>query len=258
MFLAVIRGDLINPLFIADVEPKSTASPSVEPPLGQAKYVSRPNVTNITAYCAAQSPALVVDVGDLIDATVPVGGPVDIRAATIRAVSGLGAATDAQVLALQGFLAYSFVETDLVKKSFLYGNLAAYRAAGFNPDPRRVPTLGAAAAIAMVQADFHTAFVVAVPTITTAVLAGGNLTVNGSGFTATGLFEVTVVLTGTGARKVRQDQILAGGGTISDTVIYLPAALVGATPLLAAIAQTTTSARVRVNDILSAAVAVTV
>jgi len=250
MFVAVIRGDISKPLFIADVEPKSTANPSTESPLGQSRYISRPDPTKIQAYLDGQS--LVATASALITATVPVGGPVDISPTTIKAVGSLSGSSNAQVAALQALLAAKFVETDVVKKSFLYGNLAGYRSASFNPDTRRVPPLSNGAAIALVQDDGVTAFTVGVPTISTADLdtpTTGALRITGTSFGATGLYELTVILVGTGAKKLTKSAILAGGGSVTATQIDIPAALIPG------VLTGYTSARVRVNDLLSNAVA---
>jgi hypothetical protein len=257
MFVAVVRADLSKALFIADVEPKSTANPSVEPPLGQNRYINRPDPARLTTYCLSQGFALGgTTIADLITATVPVGLPagIDLRPATIRAVGGGGGpfagATNAQVLAMQNLLAYHFVETDLVKKSFLYGNLAGFRAATFSPDPRRPTGAPAAgAAIGCVIDTGLTPFAVAIPIVAGARLnfpAPGNFQIGGVGMAAYGAFEVTVVLSGTGARNYRLDEILAAGGDVSDTIINLPM-----TVLLPGVAATVTQARVRVNDMLS-------
>lgn len=250
MRVAVIRGDLSKPLFLADLEPKSQANASVEPPAGQNRYLSRPDAAKIAAYFTAQG--LVATASTLITATVPVGGPVDVRPATIKGVSGLGSATDPQVAALQEFLAPRIVETDVAKKSFLYGNLAGYRSASFNPDPRREPALANSAAISVVADDGQTVFAVAVPTIVTADLdtpTSGALRISGSGFLGYGMYELTVHLLGTGGKKVTQKQILDAGGTIIDTQIDIPSSLV------AGVAVAATTARVAVNDLLSNAIA---
>lgn len=252
MFVAVIRGDLSKPLFIADLEPKSQANATTESPLGQNRYITRPDATRLAAYLTSES--LTVVVANLIAATVPVGGPVDISPATIRGVTGLAAATDAQVTAIQNFLAAKFVETEVVKGSYLNGNLAGFRSASFNPDSRRVPAISNGAAIALVQDDGVTPFTVAVPTIVTAdkdTPVAGALRISGSGFTDTGLYELSVILVGTGANRLTKAAILAGGGTITSSQINIPAALVPA------IAVGYTSARVRVNDLLSNSVALT-
>lgn len=254
MRVAVIRGDLSKALFIADVEPKSQANASVESPRGNARYVSRPNAATIQAYLNAQG--LVATAATLITATVPVGGPVDVSSGTITGVSGLGSATGTQITALQDLLAPYFVETDAVKKSFLAGNLYGFRSSSFNPDPRREPALSSSAAIACVQDDGVTAFAFTGPVLTTAdkdTPGAGALRLTGTSLAPYGLYSFTVIITGTGARKLRQDQILTGGGSINTagTQIDIPAALVPG------IALGTSFARVQVNDLLTAAVALT-
>jgi hypothetical protein len=259
MRVGVIRGDISKALFIADVEPKSQSNSSTEASRGNARYVGRPNATNIQTYLDAQG--LVTVAATLITTTVPVGGPVDVSSATVTGVAGLGGATATQVAALQELLAPQFVETDAVKKSYLFGNLAGYRAATFNPDPRREPALANGAAISIVQDDGSTPFAFAAPVITTAdkdTPGAGDLRITGTDLGPYGLFTFTVVLTGTGTpsygtKRLTQAQIVAGGGSINvaGTIINIPAALVPG------IANTTTFARVQVNDMLSAAVALT-
>ena len=254
MRVGVIRGDISKALFIADVESKSQSNASTESPRGNARYVGRPNATNIQAYLDKQG--LVTVAATLITATVPVGGPVNVASATITGVAGLGAATATQVAAIQELLAPQFVETDTVKKSFLFGNLAGYRAATFNPDPRRDPALVNGAAISIVQDDGSTPFVLAGPVITTAdkdTPGAGDLRITGTNLGPYGLYSFTVIVTGPGARKLTQAQIVAGGGSINaaGTIINIPAAL------LPGIANTTSFARVQVNDMLSAAVTLT-
>jgi hypothetical protein len=263
MRVAVIRGDISKALFIADVESKSQASATTEPSRGNSRYVGRPNATNIQNYLNAQG--LVTVAATLITATVPVGGPVDVSSATIMGVAGLGAATAAQVAAIQELLAPQFVETDAVKKSFLSGNLSGYRSASFNPDPRRDPALTPGAAIALVQDDGVTPFTFAGPVITTAdkdTPGAGDLRITGTDLGPYGLYTFAVILTGTGTttvvnggkpKRLTQAQIVQGGGSINSagTIINIPAALVPG------IALTTTFARVQVNDMLSAAVALT-
>lgn len=254
MRVAVIRGDLSKALFIADVEPKSQSGASAEPPRGNARYVGRPNATNIQNYLNAQG--LAASAATLITATVPVGGPVDVSSATITGVAGLGGATVAQVAALQELLAPQFVETDAVKKSFLFGNLSGFRSASFNPDPRREPALVNGPAIALVQDDGVTPFTVSAPVLTTAdkdTPLAGALRLTGTSLAPYGLYSFTVILTGTGARKLTQAAIVAGGGSINagGTQIDIPASLVPG------IANGTTFARVQVNDMLTAAVALT-
>jgi hypothetical protein len=188
---------------------------------------------------------------------------VDVSSATITGVAGLGGATGTQVAALQEFLAPRIIETDVAKKSFLYGNLAGYRSASFNPDPRRVPALSSSAAISVVADDGVTAFAVATPVITTAdkdTPTSGALRITGTGLAGYGMYETTVILTGiyngagnaTKTLRLTQAQILNAGGTFTgSTQINIPASI------LPGIAVTTTFARVQTNDMLSPAVALT-
>jgi len=152
MRVAVIRGDLPGPLFIADLEPTSQVSPSLEH--GQTRYLSRPDMTKIAAYLTSQS--LVASASALVTATVPVSGPVDVSSATIKAVAGLSGATATQVTALQDLLAPKLVETTVARASWTSGNLKKLRSASFTPDPNR---LGTGAAIVVVQDDGVTAYV---------------------------------------------------------------------------------------------------
>lgn len=252
MRVAVIRGDLSKALFIADLEPKSQSNASVESPRGNTRYIARPNAANIQKYLDAQGLSAVA--ATLITATVPVGGPVNVSSATVKGVSGLGSATDAQVLAIQEYLAPHIVETDAAKKSFLAGNLFGFRSASFNPDPRREPPLSSSAAIAVVQDDGSTPFAFAGPVLTTAdrdTPTAGALRLIGTEFLPYGLFELVVILQGTGAKKITQSQILNAGGSITATQINIPATLVGSA------AVGTSTARVQVNDLLTAAVTLT-
>ncbi len=249
MRVAVIRGDLSKGLYIADVDTRGQFAGK-----SNARYVGRPSVTDITAYLAAQG--LAASAATLITATVPVGGPVNVSSGTITGVAGLGGASAAQVLALQELLAPYFVETDALKKSFLYGNIAGFRSASFNPDPRREPALSSSAAISCVQDDGSTAFNPLPPVVTLAdkdTPGAGDLRISGTGLLPYGLYSYTVILEGVLTKKLTQAQILAGGGSINSggTQIDIPAALIPGATL------TTTTARVQVNDMLSAAVALT-
>lgn len=265
MFLVVIRSDLKNPLFISDVESTSQNNPTTESPKGQSRYVSRPNAAKIQKYLDAQS--LVASAATLITATVPgyAGGlsvpVVDISASAIKAVSGLSSATNAQVVALQNMLGYHFVETDSVKKSFLAGCLHGYLASSFCPDSRgtfNTPPATAGQAIKVVQdvnasSTSTTAFTVLTPAITSLSLSG-TLTINGSGggLSGYGLYTPTVIIVGLGGRRITSAQILAAGGTISDTSIVVPASLIAATATVPTVPTTgKTWVIVEVNDMLS-------
>lgn len=151
MRVAVIRGDLPGPVFIADVEPIQGARY-----IGhrQVRYISRPDLTRIATYLTSQS--LVASASALVTATVPVGGPVDVSSTTIKAVSGLSGASATQVTAIQDLLAPSLVETTVARASWTSGNLKKLRNSTFTPDPNRFTT---GPAIVVVQDDGVTLFV---------------------------------------------------------------------------------------------------
>jgi hypothetical protein len=323
----------------------------------------------------------------IIAATVPAytGGalattPVryDIRSATIITAGALGSpglarATTAQIAAIQDLLAHHFVETDVLKKSFLNGNIHGYLSPTFNPDTHRgnlgqgtqTPFTPGQAILALAD-DGITLFTVAKPIITTAVVGGGALTIGGlptvgmaavhvvattnraltgeqtidgvltstnrvlltgqtnqkengiwitaagawarpvgagdmiagahvssalisvdSGgtylasttwlctapssadvvgtnnltftntpcsFVGYGLYKTSVILLGKGAKRITQEQIIAGGGTIAATSIVIPAPVIlgpVGSNTYGTIAATLTQVRVQVNDMLS-------
>jgi len=222
MRVAVIRGDLPGPIFIADLESTSQYNPSTEAP-GQTRYLSRPSATAIAQYLTAQG--LVASATTLITATVPVGGPVDVSSATIKGVSGLSGASAAQVTALQDLLAPQFYETQSAKESFQVGNLAKFRSSTFNPDPRRIPAFTNGAAISVVADDGVTAFAAALPNVTGAAFAGA-LTVTGTGLGSAEVHASEVILsTPTAKKTIKQSQIVAAGGSVSATSIVVPAGL---------------------------------
>lgn len=149
MRIAVIRGDLSSPLFLADLEPHAHRGTHA-----QTRYVSRPDPVKIQAYLDSQS--LVAVAATLILATVPVGGPVDVSSATIKAVGSLSGATVTQVTAIQDLLAPRIIETTVARASWTSGNLKKYRTSTFTPDPNRLAT---GAAIVVVQDDGSTLYV---------------------------------------------------------------------------------------------------
>jgi hypothetical protein len=204
---------------------------------------------------------------DLITATVPgyAGGlvvpTVDISATAIKAIIGLSGATNVQVEHIQNMLGYHFVETDAVKKSVAAGCLHGLLSANFNPDSRgdlSHPPATAGQAIKVVQDVNHLStstvlFTVKTPTITGRTLAA-TLTVTGAsgGLAGYGLYEPTVIIVGYGARQITQAQILAAGGTVADTSIVVPAALLGATATIPTVPTAGLSwVLVQVNDMLS-------
>lgn len=92
------------------------------------------------------------------------------------------------------------------------------------------------------------------PTVTTAVLdspGAGDVTITGTNMLSVSPNFTTVTFTGTGAVVLTQSQITTGGGTVGNTSIVIPAALVPG------VAITTTSVKVRADDQDSGTVALT-
>jgi hypothetical protein len=158
-------------------------------------------------------------------------------------------------------VAPQFAETDVAIESFLLGNLAGFRSASFNPDRRNHASV-VGAAIYVSEDDGTTDFATAhtLPVLTTADLGtpvAGALTLTGTGLgkesgnTTDPLRSTIVKLTGAVTLKLSQEAIEAAGGSVSDTSIVIPAALLpGAT-------TTTTSAQVQFRQKVSAVVALT-
>ena len=64
MRVAVIRGDLPQQVFLADLEPTSQFDPALEP-MGQTRYVDRPRVASLTTLLASLVAASMVSTGDI-------------------------------------------------------------------------------------------------------------------------------------------------------------------------------------------------
>jgi len=231
MRVGVIRGDLSSPLFIGDLEPTSQIDPMIEH--GQSRYLSRPDPVKLQAYLDAQGLGTggggSATAAITITASNPVGGPIDVSASTVAALTGLGAATVTQLAAIADFLAPRFIETDVAKKSYLFGMLHGFLSSSFTPDPNR---FSASAAIAVVEDDGVTLFSsqVAVPAISACHLSTGTLTVTGTNLTEYGNYSNTSALIlrldGAGAVRLNEKQIATAGGTFSATSIVVPAALI--------------------------------
>jgi len=244
MRIGVIRADISKSLFIADVEPTSQYNPMTDAE-GQTRYVYRPDLARIQAYLNAQG--LVASAAALILATVPVGGPVNVSSAAITGVAGLGAATVAQVRALQDLLAPRLVETRAARESFLVGNLRGFLAPTFNPDPHRIPALANGAAIGVVADDGVSALTYTAPVLALADLGTPN--VGDVTLTGTGMFFVDsplfVKFTGVLTKRLERSTIEQAGGTLSATSTVIPAVLLPGATLA------TTSVRVQVGSLLS-------
>lgn len=169
-----------------------------------------------------------------ITALNPVGGTLDVSSATINAV---GATTNSNALnlipsnrgtvtAIQDAIAPKFAETPVAVDSYLVGKIAGFRNAAYCPDSRRVPALPSSAAISVVQDDGVTAFAATLPTVASAVLSGGNVTITGTGLGSGERDETTVKFGGNVAKVLVRKIIVAAGGSVSQTSIVIPASLV--------------------------------
>jgi hypothetical protein len=171
----------------------------------------------------------------VILALVPVGGPVDVSAATVRTNLGAGL-TSTQLSSVQDALAPRFIDTDVSIKSFLVGNLSKYRSASFNPDSNRIPAIANGAAVVVLADDGVTAFTANQPTLTNAqfgVPVAGAVTLTGLGLSGSGSPSSEVVATKVkfllpSPRTVDQAVITDAGGVVSATSIVIPASKVPA------------------------------
>lgn len=193
---------------------------------------------------------------DFITDCLPVGGPLDVSTAT---VNGVGAGTNASALSLipaargttvavADAIAPAFADTQVAIDSFLVGYMSEYRSASFNPDTRRVPALADGAAIEVVEDDGSTPFAATLPTITSSTLdspTAGDVTIVGTGLGGEA-HETQVKFTGDVVTLLSQARIEAAGGTVADTEIVIPAALIPGA------ATTTTSDQVQVRQRVSA------
>lgn len=194
-----------------------------------------------------------------ITALNPVSGTLNV---SNTAINGVGSATSANALsliptarglqtALADAIAPKFAETPVVLDSFLYGHIAGYRNSAYNPDKRRVPAVANGAAIAIVADDGSTAYTLTVPTITTAVIASGAITITGTNLGSSEREETVVKVAGNLAKSLPRRRIIAAGGTVSPTSIVIPASLiVGA-------AATVTKVQVKMRTRATALVTVT-
>lgn len=224
--------------------------------------VANGSVANTPLGLADGAVRTMVPAATLITNTLPVGGPLDVSTATIN---GSGATTASSALSLipssrgttaavANAIAPQIYESTTAIDSFLVGYMADLLNANFNPDPNRLPPLVSGAAITVVQDDGTTPFAPTLPVLTTAVLdapGAGDVTITGTGLGTSERLETEVRLTGAITKTLLQKFIEEAGGTISDTSIIIPAALIpGAT-------VTTTSVQVKVRQRVSAVVAMT-
>lgn len=169
-----------------------------------------------------------------ITALNPVSGTLDVSNTAINAV---GATTNANAMsliptsrgthtAIADAIAPKLTETPVVLDSYLYGSIAGYRNASFNPDSRRIPAIASGAAISVVADDGSTAFSLTAPTISGAVISGGVITITGTGLGHAERNETIVKVSGNISKRLDQARIKAAGGSVSATSIVIPASLI--------------------------------
>jgi hypothetical protein len=171
----------------------------------------------------------------LITAFLPVGGPLDVRLATLETNIG-PMVTAAMGKIIANAIAPQFVETDVAIKSFEVGMMKGYLSASYTPDPSRKPALPTGAAITVVQDDGNTLFTAPVPNISGAAHNspnGGDITITGTGL-ANAEDDLTSVhvTSADGSKFVHLVQkiirtTVSGGttGSVSATSIVIPASL---------------------------------
>jgi hypothetical protein len=194
----------------------------------------------------ANTPLALAAIGDVftvpsaatyLGAVSPVGGPLDVSQATIRAQLGAGL-TDAQVETAAVVIAPKFVETDVAIKSFEVGLISKYLSATYTPDPNRLPPIALGPAIAVVEDDGVTPFVAPVPALTNAQFntpVPGAITLTGLGLSGVGtpnseVEETLVRFLALGStltlKSLPQSAIITAGGIVSKTSIVIPPAIV--------------------------------
>jgi hypothetical protein len=188
-----------------------------------------------------------------ITTTLPIGGPLNVSAALINGI-GVGTASTALTFiptargtteAVADAIAPQLVESTVAIDCFLVGYIADLRNAAFNPDSNRNPPLANGPAITVVTDDGVTLFAATLPTITTADLntpGAGDLTITGTGLGDFDRNETTIKLAGALNKTLVQQVIVAGGGSVADTSVFIPAALIPGATLA------TTSAQVKVRQ----------
>ena len=170
--LGVIRSD-VGSLFVADLEPVSQWAPSVEP-LGQERYIARPNPTVATNSTKSVATILAADTAGLTEVQIaatapliiarglPLGGAINVTKTNLdfdysgidaNAFNFAGTPMNAgTATALMAELAPSFVETGVFMLSFDHGTVAGMKSASFTYKG------SAGAAIGVVQDDGVTAY----------------------------------------------------------------------------------------------------
>jgi hypothetical protein len=183
----------------------------------------------------------------VITATNPVGGPLAVSDGQLLILLG-GGPTNAQVTAVRDAVSQRIIETPVAVQSFKVGVLSKYRSATYTPDPFHLPQ---GAAIAITQDNGTTLFTAPLPTLVSAVIAAGNLTLNGTGLASAENFNAVVKIEGAVAASVSQQAIRHAGGLVGPTLIRIPLSM-----LPAGLAAVTCLASVKFDTLKSAKVAV--
>lgn len=198
------------------------------------------------AFGASALTFTVPDAGTVITATLPVGGPIDVSAATLLTLIG-PAVRGSERETFSDSIAPRVYETAVALDALRNGVLAGLLSSTFNPDPNRLPN---GAAIEVVEDDGVTAFTVPTdPVIASAVLSG-DLTLTGTGLANPETEEMIVSILNAGAKKLYQKAITDAGGTVSATSIVVPASL------LNGVAVATSSVKVQFRSYMSNTIAV--
>jgi len=239
--LAAINKALTGTGVVAVQGTGSGSRVALEGPHGASTYVETATVAN-SAYTllglTATSRTMPTSAA-FITALNPVNGTLNVSTTAINAV---GTSTNSNAIslvptargtqkAIADAIAPQFVETSTVIDSYLVGMINEYRSASYNPDSRRTPSLGAGAAISVVQDDGSTAFSASLPVISSVTHNSpnsGDITIAGTGLGSYDLKETVVkVATVNGKLNKRLDQVVIerAGGSVNPTAIVIPASL---------------------------------
>lgn len=199
------------------------------------------------AFGAAARTFTVATAAAIIAATLPVGGPLDVRVVTLTPLIGSATAIDDRGQVFADVIAPRVYQTSVVEDSLKSGVLSKLLSLSYTPNP---VTLPAGPAIVIVQDDGNTPLIsFGLPTIATAVLAG-NLTLTGTFMCDPETEEMVVSIAGVPPKKIYQRQITQAGGTVAASSIVVPASL------LSGVAIATHSAKVQFRSFMSNSVVI--
>lgn len=165
---------------------------------------------------------------------------------TITGTNLTSLAPDLTTVAFTGSGAVTLTQTQITGGGGTVGASSIVIPAALVPGVADTTTFGT------VTADNQTATgtVALVPTLASAVL-GATLVLTGTRMASSPVTATSIVITGTGAITLTQAQIVTGGGTVGNTSVVIPVALIPG------VAITTSSVQVNSNGLTSAVVAVT-